>query len=141
MPRLVISWLLGLVGAILGGVAGYYLYLAALNNGFYAQVLPGGLVGVGCGLLSRHRSILRGVLCGIAGLLLGFYCDHQTFKYLPPFNGFIDYLLGFSRHGSFTNILIILGGLVAFWFGQSHWTEPRRGSAPAKPEEPDPEFQ
>jgi hypothetical protein len=141
VTRLAISWLLGLLGAVLGGAAGYYGFMYAKDHGFYAPVLAGGLVGVGCGLLSRHRSILRGVLCGIAGLLLGYYCDYYRITTDPPYESFAVYLMAFTNHGAIENILVFLGGLVSYWFGQSNWTEPRRGSAPAKPPEPDPEFQ
>lgn len=139
MSRLAISWILGLLGAALGGLAGYFLFQYAWSYGYYAPVLSGGMVGVGAGLLGRHQSILRGLLCAIAGIVLGYYCDYRI-TLLPHFDTFLAYLAAFAKHSTSTNILTILGGLVAYWFGQSNWTEPRRGSAPAKPEEPDPEF-
>jgi len=137
MFRLAVSWLLGLLGAILGGLAGYFAFMLAKDEGFYAPVLAGGLVGVGCGMLSRHHSILRCVLCGIAGILLGYYCDFRI-TLMPHYDSFAAYLAALSKHGAFTNIRVILGGLVAYWFGQSNWTEPRRGPAPDKP---DPQLQ
>lgn len=137
MPRFALSWLLGVLGAVLGGLAGYFGFLYVYDYGFYAGALAGGMVGVGCGLFSRHHSVLRGILCGVAGIFLGYFCDYRITIGYP---NFADYLVAFSRHGPVTNVLVFLGGLVAYWFGQSNWAEPRRGSERGKVQEPDPEF-
>ena len=133
MVRLAISWLLGLLGAILGGLAGYFAFMYAKDQGFYAPVLAGGLVGVGCGLLSRHHSMLRGILCGIAGVLLGYYCDYRI-TILPRYETFADTWSLFPSMGPWTNIMVILGGLVSYWFGQTHYFTPRYRPKSASPE-------
>ncbi len=63
-----VNWSLGLLGAIAGGAAGYLAFLALARLGLYALVLPGALVGIGCGMLSRGKSNLLGVVCGLLGL-------------------------------------------------------------------------
>ena len=68
MLRLVISNLLGLVGAAVGGVAGFlHVPLAARARVRTAGMIPGAFLGFGCSLLARHPSIARGIVCGIAG--------------------------------------------------------------------------
>src|SRR5260370_29333856 len=71
----VISTTLGVIGGIVGGITGYVLFFWIIKQGFYAMVLPGASVGLGCGLLARHRSVPRGIACAIAALVLGLYTE------------------------------------------------------------------
>jgi hypothetical protein len=43
---LVVHLLRGLVGAVVGGVTGYYAFGWALSQGYYAMVVPGALLGL-----------------------------------------------------------------------------------------------
>jgi hypothetical protein len=67
--------LLGLVGAIVGGAIGYFAFFWISQQGFYALVLPGGLLGLGAGSFARARSIPLAVICCIAALGLGLYTE------------------------------------------------------------------
>ena len=71
--RRIVRAFLSLVGAALGGILGHYAFGWILRQGFYAPMLPGACLGLGCGLLSRGKSITRGVLCLLAALALGLY--------------------------------------------------------------------
>src|SRR5205807_193619 len=71
--RKILSLAAGAVGAVLGGIAGYYLYWWILGQGLNALVLPGAMVGLGAGLFSLRRSRLLGVACGLAALPHGLY--------------------------------------------------------------------
>src|SRR4051812_700313 len=109
--------LLGLAGAIGGGVVGYFAFVWILSQTFYAGALPGAMVGIGCGLLARDGSRVRGILCGLAGLALGIYSDWRFF----PFK--VDHSLGYylsHLHDvePITLILIGLGGFLSYWFGR-----------------------
>jgi hypothetical protein len=111
--------LLSLIGAAVGGFLGVLAFRWSLNQGFYGIVLPGAMVGIGCGLLSRDSSLVRGLLCGVAGVTLGLYVEWIDL----PFNE--DDSLGyFVAHihdlKPITLVMIGLGGLVAFWFGKGH---------------------
>ena len=48
-PSAALDVMLGLAGAIAGGVAGYYLFFLIAGMGFYAIMLPGVFLGWGCG--------------------------------------------------------------------------------------------
>ena len=61
MKRLLISNLLGLVGAAIGGVLGFYTFGWLEDHGFYGLAIPGAFLGLGCGLLAQHRSRPRGI--------------------------------------------------------------------------------
>lgn len=111
-----LSFVLGVVGAVIGGYLGYILFLWIARQGFYALALPGALMGIGCGLLSRRHSFLLGALCGIAALALGVFTE---WKYAPFVDD--DSLLYFLK--SITSLkpltlgMIVLGGVFGFWFG------------------------
>jgi len=61
---------LALVGAAVGGLLGYLLFMWLTRHGIYGLALPGGLLGVGAGLF-KSRSIWVAVICGLAALALG----------------------------------------------------------------------
>jgi hypothetical protein len=66
--------LLALVGAIAGGALGYWAFFWIVEQGFYALVLPGGLLGLGAGIV-KNRSWLIAVVCGLAAIGLGMYTE------------------------------------------------------------------
>jgi hypothetical protein len=117
MPRHVVSTLLGLVGATIGGVLGYWAFFAIVRQGFYALVLPGALVGMGCGLLAQHRSFARGIVCGLAGLVLGLYTDWGFEKFNAD-RSFQYFATHFYKLEPVTLFMIAAGGLIAFWTGK-----------------------
>ena len=104
-----------ILGAAAGGVAGYFTCAWLLGQGLYGLALPGTLLGLGCGIFVKSRSMALAIACGIAGLLLGFFCEWR----LAPFTA--DSSLGyFLSHLSDlrprTFVMVVLGGIFAFWF-------------------------
>jgi hypothetical protein len=69
------SNLLGLVGAVLGAILGYYTFRWIYHHGFYGMMIPGALLGLGCGSLARHPSAIRGAACAAAALALGLFAE------------------------------------------------------------------
>jgi hypothetical protein len=108
---------LSAIGAVLGGALGYAAFFWIARQGFYALILPGALLGMGCGLLSQHRSSLRGVLCGLAAVALGLYTEWKFEPFVADER--FGYLLThvFQLRG-LTQIMIIVGGVLAFWMGK-----------------------
>ncbi len=80
----IVSNTLGLIGAAAGGVFGYVLFMWISRQGFYALIVPGGMLGLGCGLLARHPSMARGIVCGVAGLGLGLYTEWKFRPFAWP---------------------------------------------------------
>ena len=71
----------GLLGAVAGGVLGYFVFSWALHQGFYALMVPGGLIGLGGGLFVKDRSVLRATICGVFGAGLGLFCQWRHFEF------------------------------------------------------------
>jgi hypothetical protein len=111
------NYLLGLIGGAIGGAIGYFVFFYATRQGLYPMVLPGALVGLGCGAMLGTKSNAMGVICGLSALALGLFIEWQ----FAPFER--DRSLGFflshvNQLRSMTLILIVLGALLAFAFGR-----------------------
>jgi hypothetical protein len=111
------SNVLGLLGAIVGGVLGYYTFSWIFDHGFYGMMIPGAFLGLGCGLLARHPSQLRGALCGVAALALGLYTEWRFFPFRDD-----QSLAYFLRHvpdlSPVTLVMIAAGAFFAYWLGR-----------------------
>src|SRR5215471_7924041 len=73
--------LLVLGGALVGGILGYLAFFWIAAQGFYALVLPGGLLGVGAGL-GKPRTVLFAVGCSIAAVVLGLVTEWRFAPFL-----------------------------------------------------------
>jgi hypothetical protein len=110
------NWLRGIAGAVIGGALGYAVFFALARQGFYAMVLPGALLGLGCGLLSGTKSMSLGVVCAVLGLALGIYTEWRfaPFKADDSLTFFITHLFDLNN---IKLIMIAVGALAAGWFG------------------------
>ena len=113
------NWPLGLVGAVAGGILGYFLFFWLVQHRLYAMILPGAAVGLGGGLLLRGKSNLFGALCGVSGLCLGLFTEWKFAPFIddPSFVYFITHLHKLDSC-AVTLIMIAAGGLIAFWLGK-----------------------
>jgi hypothetical protein len=104
----------GVLGALAGGILGYFAFFWIAGQGFYALMLPGGLVGLGGGLLVRDRSFVRAAVCGAFALGLGVFTEWR----FAPFSK--DATLGyFLAHlhdlRPMTLLMILAGGALGYW--------------------------
>lgn len=117
VPNQVVGVMLEIVGGIAGAVLGYFLFGWVVGQGYYAPMVPGALLGLGCGLLASKPSNRRGVVCALAAVLLGLYTEWAYF----PFSA--DRGLGyFVRHvgdlKSISLVLIAVGAAIAFYLAK-----------------------
>jgi hypothetical protein len=102
-----------LLGGLVGGTVGYFLFFWIAGQGFYGLILPGGLLGLGAGV-SRATSRLLPAVCGILALLLGLLTEWR----FAPFaaDGSLGYFLSHIHQlKPLTLLLIGAGGLIGFW--------------------------
>jgi hypothetical protein len=117
LSRRVTSNILGVLGAVVGGALGYYTFGLIYHYRFYGMMIPGALLGLGCGLLARHPSQIRGVLCGVAGLVLGLYTEWSFFPFLADDS--LDYFLKHLTSLNAVSIgMILAGAFFAYWLGK-----------------------
>ena len=123
------SWsvglLRGLAGAVVGGAIGYLAFFWLAKQGLYAIVLPGTLVGLGFGALSGRRSLVDGVVCAVLAGLFGLFVDWQ---FSGAGSGFAFFVTHAREAPRVKRILIAVGALLAFWFGQGRKDGPWRQS-------------
>jgi hypothetical protein len=109
--------LLSLVGASAGGVLGYYTFGWIYHYGFYGMMVPGALLGLGCGLLAPAPSQLRGAVCAAAAVALGLFTEWRFFPFVDDPS--LGYFLG--KVASLTPVtlgMIAGGAFFAYWFGK-----------------------
>jgi hypothetical protein len=111
------NYLLGTLGGVAGGVFGYFAFAWLLKQGMYAMILPGALIGLGCGWFIGIRSNAMGILCGVAGLALGIFCEWRFQPFIKDDSlAFFVQNLHQLRPG--TQLMIAAGAIVAYWCGR-----------------------
>jgi hypothetical protein len=112
-----LNYFLGILGGIAGGTAGYFVFFYATRQGLYPMVLPGALVGLGCGAMLGTKSNAMGIFCGVSALALGLFIEWQfaPFARDPSLGFFLSHI---NQLRSMTLILIVIGALLAFAFGR-----------------------
>jgi len=104
---------LALAGALVGGALGYFAFFWIAEQGFYALVLPGGLLGLGAGIV-KNRSVWIAVACGVLAIALGLFTEYR----FAPFSddGSLGYFLTHVLDlRPLTLLMIGVGGLIGFW--------------------------
>jgi hypothetical protein len=117
MPRYLVSHLLGLVGAVLGGVLGFYVFGWLYYYNFYGLMIPGAFLGGGCGLLARHASNERGILCGVAAAVLELYTEWRFFPFKDD-KSLAYFIRNVSDLTPVTWLMVIIGAFIAYWLGR-----------------------
>ena len=105
--------LLALLGALAGGVLGYFAFFWIANQGYYALILPGGLLGLGAGIV-RNRSVLVAIVCGLLATALGIFTEYRFAPFVADdsFPYFLSHLFDLKP---VTLLMIAAGGLIGFW--------------------------
>ncbi len=131
MSRYVLSNCLGVVGAVLGGVLGFYTFKWLWGHGFYGLIIPGAFLGFGCSLLARHRSTARGVVCAVAAVGLSLFTEWQFSPFVKDdsFQYFFTHVHDLSP---VTLLMIGVGTFVAYWVGKDAGYLTSRAKLPAQ---------
>jgi hypothetical protein len=106
----------GILGGVLGGVLGFFAFEWLLSHGYYALVLPGSLVGMGCGLASGRKVMALGVLSALGALVVGVLTDWNSLAAPnPSLIGHAATLIQPHRH--LPGALILVAVAISFYFG------------------------
>jgi hypothetical protein len=105
--------LFALAGAVIGGAIGYFAFFWIARQGFYGIILPGGLLGLGAGIVKNHSRWVA-VVCGALAAMLGLITEWQFRPFIKD-----ETLTYFLAHlyelQPITLLLIALGGLIGFY--------------------------
>jgi len=107
------EWVFVLIGAIAGGLIGFFGFLWIAHQGLYALVLPGGLVGVGASLV-KNQSTAICIVCGLLALSVGLLAEWWIAPFLR--DGSLGYFLKHVHQlRPITLIMIAAGAVIGFW--------------------------
>ena len=106
----------GIIGAAIGGAVGYAVFVLVLGLGFYALVVPGALLGLGCSIGSRTYSRTLAIICAVAAVPLSLFAEWSQFPFIADesFTYFITHLHNLRL---MTWIMFVFGVLSAYWIG------------------------
>lgn len=104
---------LGLVGAAIGGVAGFYAFQWILSQHLYALIIPPALLGLTAGCCARGRSVPLAIFCGFAGLGLALFTEWKFFPFKDD-GSFPYFLAHISSLKPLTLIMIVIGTIASY---------------------------
>jgi hypothetical protein len=105
-----------LIGAGVGGIVGYFAFEWILKQGFYAMILPGAAIGIGCGALTRGRFTLFGILSAILAVGLGVFVEWRFYPFVKDDS--LSYFITHVHDLKPVSLLMIgFGAVLAFHFG------------------------
>ncbi len=114
---LAVSYALGVVGAITGAIVAFYLYRYTLQFGMVFMALPGALAGLGCGYLSKIRSIPLGIVAASVSIATAIFMRYSNWVLVDQ-HSFGHYLSNGIWWSSMSGKLMIgTSGLFGFWLG------------------------
>ena len=114
---------LGVLGAMLGAVVGFFLFQFLTQQGLYLIVLPGALVGWGCAYAARSRSFVLAVIAIVVAIPATIVCEWKTDAYLcddgKTLMGIGEYVSRMVElRGWQLPVFVGLNGVIAFWLGR-----------------------
>jgi hypothetical protein len=113
------AWMQGVVGAVVGGAAGWLGFTLLLSQDLYGLALPAATLGLGFALFARRPlHFAGGLFCAVSGLLLMVFCEWKigAFNADDSFGYFLTHLHEVDNPR--TIMFLVLGTVFAFWFGR-----------------------
>jgi len=109
----------GVAGAIVGGIAGYFVFRLLSSRGMFGYAIPGAMVGLGAGLVAGGRSYWLGALCAAAGLCVTIFAEWTVAPFAADqsFQFFVTHLHKLDNL-SVKAIITAVGVALAYWLGQ-----------------------
>lgn len=111
---------IGVIGAILGAIAGYYVFYWLASQGFYAIALPGvfiGLLSRFCRFTYRKNIVAVNLFCAIFSIFVGLYIEWKFFPFVKD-NSLYYFATHLQLLKPLTWILIGIGAYLAYHFSK-----------------------
>jgi len=114
--QLVMQYVRGAVGGATGGALGWVLSLALIRWGVLSTMLPGLLMGMGCGWLSGTRSHVLGVAAGVASFAISVVATWQIAPFIVD-DSLHFFVMHLHKLPLMWLLMIVLSGVCGYWFG------------------------
>jgi hypothetical protein len=103
----------GLLGAVVGGLVGYFAFFWMAEQGLYALILPPGLLGLGAGICARRRSTPLAITCGVAGLALALFTEWRFAPFVVD-GSFAYFITHLQDLRPFTLLMLAVGTVLSY---------------------------
>lgn len=112
-----VDYVAATTGTVFGAIAGAAVFGFLLRQGIYAMVIPGTLIGLGCGGFAKGRSTGLGISAAVIAFVvsLGLEWHFRPFVLDDSLSYFLSHLRDLT---TMTWITVSLGTFAAFWFGR-----------------------
>lgn len=107
------TMLWGLLGAVIGGAVGFFAFFWIARQGFYALILPPGLMGFTAGIFARSRSTPLALVCGVAGLALGLFTEWRFAPFVAD-NSLAYFITHVHELKPITLLMLALGAFISY---------------------------
>jgi hypothetical protein len=107
------TFLLPLLAALLGGIAGHLATAWLAHHGYYAMILPGGLVGFGASIF-RPQSRIIPFACAVYALAISLLTEWHLFPFIAD-RSFSYFLAHIPNLTPVTLLMIAAGTALAFF--------------------------
>ena len=138
MARLLISNLLGLVGAIIGGVLGFYTFAWLRTKGSMGWRSPGPSWDWAAGCSRVTTRPFAGCSAGVAALGLSLFTEWKFHPFLADRQFLLPGQSPVGIERPVTLLMIVLGTVIAFWVGKDGGFGSLAGRARREPPAPEP---
>ena len=105
--------ILTIVGAIAGGVLGFFTTGWLARQGLYSVMIPGAFIGLGSMLGKGGRGLALPILLGICGAGMAYLAEWHYFPFIKD-DSFSFFLANLSSLKPVTHLMAGLAGLIAF---------------------------
>lgn len=104
---------LALVGAVVGGLLGHFIFFWVARQGFYGLIIPGAAVGLGASFFNTKSKWVP-IACGLIALVISLFTE---WRYIPfeADDSFGYFLFHFYELTPITLFMIAAGAFLGFW--------------------------
>ena len=103
----------GVVGAVVGGLIGFFAFKWILTQGFYALLIPPGLLGLGAGYAIRGRSLPFAIAWSVAAIGLELFTEWRFFPFEAD-GSFLFFLTHLHKRKPLTLVMLVIGPIIGF---------------------------
>lgn len=110
-------YLRAILGALVGAFLGYLGFSMLVQMGIYGMVIPGAMIGLGCGAQARGRSFALGAFAAMLSLVFSIFLEWHFF----PFSEDVSlsfFLANLTSLPAKTKLIMCIGTFAGFWFGR-----------------------
>jgi hypothetical protein len=129
----IIAMIRGLIGAALGGAAGYFAFGWILGYGLYAMIIPGAALGYGFGALAGERNTVNGIVSAVLATGLGLFTE-SSYRPFDDDKSFSFFVAHIHQLTPITLLMIAAGSVLAFWSASGSTRSTRHDDPPRSSE-------